>query len=84
MGSRQYLPKVPIILVACKGDYRDDSAAQKKLADRGINLVTREEGEKMGRTIKASLYMECSALTQKGLKELFEAGMYPKLMLLLI
>ncbi len=71
---RQYLPDVPVILVGCKADYREDAAGQKRLADRGISLISREQGEKMAKSIKARLYMECSALTQAGLKELFETG----------
>jgi len=71
---RQHLPSVPIILVGCKADLRDDAAALKKLAERGVELVTREQAEKMAKEIKAAMYLECSALTQKGLRELFDSA----------
>jgi len=66
----QYSPGVPIIVVGTKQDLRTDPAGCKKL---GITrLIGSEEGKRIAEDIGAKAYMECSALTQSSLKEVFE------------
>ena len=36
--------------------------------------ITQEEGQKLGKKINALAYMECSALTREGVRELFESA----------
>jgi len=62
--ARHHCPEVPIMLVGTKLDLR-------RTASEGT-YVTREEGEDMQRILKLDGYMECSALTQENLRDLFD------------
>jgi len=57
------------ILVGTKLDLREDPEKLESLKEKGLAPITVEQGEQLAREIKAVKYMECSALTQKGLKE---------------
>ena len=63
---------VPILLVGTKADLREDAAAVAGLAERRLAPVTYPQGLAMASTIGAVQYVECSALTQKGLKNVFD------------
>ena len=63
---------MPTLLVATKLDLRNDRVMQMQLADRGIAPVSYEEGFTCMKKIRAANYKECSALTQKGLKDVFD------------
>ena len=63
---------MPIILVGTKVDLREDAAAAAGLAERRLAPVTYPQGLAMASTIGAVQYVECSALTQKGLKNVFD------------
>ena len=39
------------------------------LADNGQSPLKREQGQKLANKIRAIKYLECSALTQRGLKQ---------------
>jgi len=62
-------PGVPIILVGTKSDLRDNHEAQKSLKEKP---VSKDDGKHLAKDIKAHKYMECSALTQEGLADVFE------------
>jgi len=64
---QQHAPNAPVILVGTKSDLRQDADPNKR-----TGLVQRPEAEQVAKKINAVKYMECSALTQNGLKELFE------------
>lgn len=53
-------------------DLRDDATTVEKLAKNKQKPITSEQGEKLHRELKAVKYVECSALTQKGLKNVFD------------
>lgn len=53
-------------------DLRDDAPVIEKLARQKQRPVTNEQGEKLARELGAVKYVECSALTQKGLKNVFD------------
>jgi len=55
--------------VGTKLDLREDP---ENLKEKGLTVVSTEQGEQLAVDIKAVKYMECSALTQKGLKEVFD------------
>merc|ERR1712154_695370 len=69
---REHCPGAPVLLVGTKSDLRDDPDTQATLAHKNLTMVTPEEAETMRKQIKAVQYCECSALTQLGLKQVFD------------
>ena len=69
---QHFCPKTPMILVGTKLDLRDDVATIKRLKEMRLAPITRQQGEAMQRQIAAVAYMECSALTEVGLKDVFD------------
>ncbi|KJH49819.1 Ras family protein [Dictyocaulus viviparus] len=68
---RQHCPDAPILLVGTKLDLRDESNPRMDgTEDRPP--ITKSQGQKCAQKIKAIKYLECSALTQQGLKQVFE------------
>lgn len=63
---------VPFILVGTKIDLREDRETITQLQQQSKTPFKKEAGEKLASRIGAVKYMECSALTQKGLKQIFE------------
>eukprot|EP01133_Synstelium_polycarpum_P017928 gene17928-21386_t len=63
-----HCPNSTIILVGTKCDLRDDREALEKLREKNQQPLSPQQGEQMAKDIKAFCYLECSALTQKGLK----------------
>lgn len=53
-------------------DLREDPAAIDKLAKNKQKVISVEAGEKLAKELGAVKYLECSALTQKGLKNVFD------------
>jgi len=69
---QHHAPDTPIILVGTKQDLRTDPDVLLELAENGERPVTTYEGVQMARQVYAHHYLECSALTQKGLKAVFD------------
>ncbi len=67
-----HCPDAPKLLVATKIDLREDQYAIQRLAERGMSPVEREAGQQLANEIGATKYLECSALTQQGLREVFD------------
>ena len=53
-------------------DLRDDGAVREKLARQRMSPVRKEDGERMAKDLGAVKYVECSALTQYKLKDVFD------------
>jgi small GTP-binding protein len=75
----KHIPEVPIIIVGTKLDLRDDQETLEKLKNKKTELLTSEQGEEAVRLFRKdganiSKYMECSSVTNVGVKELFEAA----------
>ena len=71
---KHHCPGVPMILVGTKLDLRSDPNTVEKLRQKSppSTPITFEEGLDMSKSIGAYKYLECSALTQKGLKHVFD------------
>ncbi|CAB5332350.1 unnamed protein product [Rhizophagus irregularis] len=69
---QHHCPGVPHLIVGTQIDLRDDPAVVEKLSRQKMKPVSVEEGERLAREIGAVKYVECSALTQKGLKNVFD------------
>jgi len=76
-----HAPGVPRLLVGTKLDLREDPASIEKLRERRMAPVSYQQGVSMHKEIAATKFLECSALTQKGLKNVFDeairAVLYP-------
>ena len=66
-----HCPGVPIVLVGNKLDLRDDPSTMERLNELRMTPVTKPQGLEMAKRINAVKYVECSAKTQKGLKDVF-------------
>ncbi|KAK9450943.1 P-loop containing nucleoside triphosphate hydrolase protein [Limtongia smithiae] len=67
-----HAPNTPIILVGTKLDLRENKETIDKLRERRSAPITYAQGLQMAKDIHAIKYLECSALTQKGLKNVFD------------
>ena len=67
-----HAPGVPIILVGTKSDLRNDAETQAQLRAKNLTMVAQGEIEQMVNEVNAVKYIECSALTQEGLKSVFD------------
>lgn len=68
---REHCAGVPIILVGTKLDLRDTMASSSDAAQR-TNSINHSRGLTMAKRIDAAKYVECSALTHKNLKTVFD------------
>ena len=60
-----------------KIDLREDKEALQALSDNGHSPIKREQGQKLANKIRAVRYLECSALTQRGLKQVTNTRLFP-------
>jgi cell division control protein 42 len=51
---------------------RDDPQVREKLSKQKMQPVRKEDGERMAKDLGAVKYVECSALTQFKLKDVFD------------
>ena len=57
-----------------KIDLRDDPNVIEKLRQQRLAPISRSQGLEMAKRIRAVKYVECSAKTQKGLKDVFHTA----------
>ncbi|XP_052449653.1 cell division cycle 42 like 2 isoform X2 [Carassius gibelio] len=67
-----HAPKTPFLLVGTQIDLRDDPLTIARLAKIKQKPIKQDTAEQLARDLKAVKYVECSALTQKGLKNVFD------------
>ncbi|XP_006001547.1 rho-related GTP-binding protein RhoH [Latimeria chalumnae] len=60
---RHHLPKAPVLVVATQTDQREMGAHR---------AITPVEGKRLAQDIKAKGYLECSALSNRGVQQVFE------------
>ena len=68
---RHFCPNVPIILVGNKKDLRNDERTKAELSKMKQEPVKSEEGSLICERIKAYAYLECSAKTREGVRDVF-------------
>ncbi|XP_060604315.1 ras-like GTP-binding protein RHO [Ruditapes philippinarum] len=69
---KHFCYNVPIVLVGNKKDLRNDESTKRELEKRKQEVVTFESGRAMAEHIGAVCYLECSALKNEGVREVFE------------
>lgn len=67
-----HCPGVPCLIVGTQTDLRDDPQVREKLAKQRMQPVRKEDGDRMAKELGAVKYVECSALTQYKLKDVFD------------
>jgi len=61
-----------VLLVGTRVDERTDAKVLQALSKRGQEPVSAEAGVKLAKELGAVGYLECSAMTQEGLKDVFD------------
>ena len=69
-----HCPNIPILLVGTQIDLREDAGTIEKLSKSRSKPVTKEMGDQLAKELKMVKYSECSALTRKGVKDVFDAA----------
>ncbi len=64
---QHFCPNVPYVLIATKRDLR-----QELMGKEGVCLIRSEQGKQVAEKIGAFAYLECSAKTRDGVREVFE------------
>jgi len=73
---QHHCPGTPLILVGTKSDLRGDSGMISQLASKGLKMIEKDQALALAKEIGAAEYHECSALTQEGLKTVFERAIH--------
>lgn len=71
---QQHAPGVPFIIVGTKLDLRNDPKTIAELEAKRQSPISKAHGEVLCSELKGYKYIECSALTQEGLKQVFDAA----------
>jgi cell division control protein 42 len=69
---KHHCPRVPYLIVGTQLDLRDDLVTLNELAQHRMHPITREKGENLAAELGAIGYVECSAQTLEGVKNVFE------------
>lgn len=64
---REYLPRVPVLVVATQTDNRE-------IGPYRANCTSSSEGKRVAQEIRAKGYLECSALSNRGVQQVFECA----------
>ena len=74
---RHHSPKdTLVIIVGTKADLRDDPHVLDELADKNEKPISLEQGHKLAKEVGAIRYLECSAATQQGVREVFDFALW--------
>eukprot|EP00483_Globobulimina_turgida_P010038 UN10057 len=67
---KHHCPEAPFLLVGTKSDLRNDQDISSKVSQ----ILSQQDGETLAKQVGSVQYCECSALTQDGLKNVFDAA----------
>lgn len=72
---RHHTPKdTKILLIGTKSDLRDDPHALDELDEQGLKPVSQQEATQLAKSLDFVDYLECSAASQKGIREVFDCA----------
>lgn len=71
---RTHSPHTPVVLVGTQTDLRDDVNVLINLNRYHVKPVSESQAQAVAQKIRAQTYVECSALTQKNLKDVFDTA----------
>lgn len=69
-----FCSNLPIILVGCKKDLRNDPRTIEELRKTSQRPVSTQEGQAVAQKIGARRYIECSARTGEGVRDVFQVA----------
>jgi len=69
-----FCQNLPIILVGCKKDLRQDPRTIEELKKTSQRPVSQAEGQAVAQKIGAKRYIECSARTGEGVRDVFQSA----------
>ena len=72
---KHHCPNVPMLIVGTKSDLRTDENTLENLKKEGKAPITEEEANAMVKDLGALKFLECSALTRQGLKNVFDEAL---------
>ena len=72
---KHHCPNVPLLIVGTKSDLRTDDNTLENLKKEGKVPITEDEANAMVKDLGALKYLECSALTRQGLKNVFDEAL---------
>jgi len=67
-----YCSGIPVVLVGCKKDLRNDPQTIDLLRRQNQHPVTTAQGQAVSQKINARYFVECSARTGEGVREVFQ------------
>lgn len=72
---KHHTPKdTKILLVGTKSDLRDDPHAIDELDEQGLKPISENEAIQLAKSLGFVGYLECSAASQKGVREVFDCA----------
>ncbi|CAD7688934.1 unnamed protein product [Nyctereutes procyonoides] len=71
-----HCPNVPVLLVGTKRDLQNDVETVKKLKEQSLVSTTPQQGTSLAKQVGAVKYLECSALLQDGVHEVFSEAVW--------
>jgi len=66
--------KVPVVLVGTQSDLREDAKTLVQLRQTKEQPVQEQEARKLAHSLGCEMYVECSSLTQRNLKDVFDSA----------
>ncbi|KAG5848280.1 rho-related GTP-binding protein RhoH [Anguilla rostrata] len=64
---REHLPQVPVLVVATQTD-------QREMGPHRANCLSSSEGKRLAQDLRAKGYLECSAISNRGVQQVFECA----------
>ncbi|OCT99446.1 rho-related GTP-binding protein RhoH [Xenopus laevis] len=64
---RQHLPRIPVLVVATQTD-------QRELDHMRLPCINSMDGKQLAQDVRAKGYLECSALSNRGVQQVFECA----------